>query len=281
LDHLSRYFGCELALEQREVELHGIRFCCVPYRSLSSEVFKNPDYSSSLYNILVVHAAADGEGLPDWARYDHTRLDRTSLQNPAACLRLLGHIHIHKAISKNAYYSGAIERLTWGEISNTPSIYLHRINTVSGVIKTESHPIDKMGVQGVPRPALNLEIDCAKDSAQESVEAAHSILEENTLEDCLVQLHLKHVDRDIYSTHFEEALTTRATKRKAFALKTKIETRQAEELKKAQDNLSTLAEQIPGQALIDNYRNFATSTGNEDLADLGAELIAQTVPNAE
>jgi DNA repair exonuclease SbcCD nuclease subunit len=197
------------------------------------------------------------------------------LQNPDSCLRLLGHIHVHQAISEKAYYCGALERLTWGEILNDPAIYIHKVYD-DGQITTESLKISEMGAEGVPRPAINLTLECKEMSSEEAIEAAHAALDAQPLDEHLVQLTLKDAPRDIYAIHYEDSLTKRALQRAAFALKVRVriieDTMPISQLTGEDPSIS---DPVPGVALSEAYRGFAQETGDDDLIELGASIIAE------
>jgi len=275
LQHLARYFGCHVALEQTAIEVAGVRVICVPYRTLSAGDLQPLDCSDLMPNLLVCHADADGDDLPDFAQYSYVRLPRANLFDPRVSLRMLGHVHIHQSIGENAYYSGALERLTFGEIANDPAVYVHRLYP-GGEVVTESVRVADMGDPEVPRPAQNLFLDCSEMEAGNLVEAAHAYLDDHQLDDALVQLTLTGAPREIYSVHYEDALQKRARKRGAFALKIRVQVRD-DELAADERSDAELpdVEQVPGAALSEAYRLFASKTGNEDLSDLGCRLIAQ------
>jgi DNA repair exonuclease SbcCD nuclease subunit len=274
LEHLARYFGCHVALEQSSIEVAGIQICAVPYRTLSSGDFQTPDYSSEVPNLLVVHADADGDDLPDFAQYSYVRLPRAALFDQRSALRLLGHVHVHQSIGERAYYSGALERLTFGEIRNDPSVYVHRLFP-DGRVETESVRVADMGEPNVPRPALDLTLDCSEMEAGNVVDAAHAHLEAHPLDEALVQLTLAGAPREIYSVHYEEALNKRASKRGAFALKVRVRLREDELADNAAGDELPDMEHVPGAALSEAYKVFASAKGDSDLSELGCQLIAQ------
>ena len=274
LQHLSRYFGCHVALEQSEIQIADLNLCCVPYRTLSLGEYREPEYSSQMPNLLLVHSTVDGDGLPEFAQYDHTRLPRSELFDPRSSLRMLGHIHIHGSVGEKAYYCGAPERLTWGEIQNEPAIYLHHLYP-DGRVETESVLISDMSPSGeVPRPSVVLQVDCAEMEALVALEKAQTLIEETPMEEALVHLTLQNAPSDIYSLHYEEALGKRAAQRGALAFKPKVQVRELEELAQADAGLDDDIH-IPGAALSESYRAFAKDQGEEDLIQLGCDLIAQ------
>lgn len=273
LQHLSRYFGCHVALEQSEIQIAGVNLCCVPYRTLSLGEYREPEYSGDMPNLLLVHATVDGDGLPEFAQYDHTRLPRSELFDPRSALRLLGHIHIHGSVGENAYYCGAPERLSWGEIRNTPSFYMHELHP-DGRVESKSIALADIAPGGdVPRPTQILELDCSEMEAQIALEAAQTLIEENPMDGALALLQLKNAPADIYSLHYEEALGKRAGAMGALAFRAKVEVRELEELAQAEVDLDQV--HVPGAALGDAYRRFAKESGDQELIELGCELIAQ------
>lgn len=277
LEHLERYFGCQVALTQQEFEIADLHIAAVPYRALSTGEFESPQYPADTPSLLVVHATVDGEGLPDFAQYDYTRLSRRDLFDPGAQLRLMGHIHIHQSVGDNAYYCGAPERLTWGEITNTPAYYLHEIDD-SGRVETRSVPMSEIGVEGVPRPTTLLSVDCSDLTGQVAVEKAASLIEQADCDGHLLQMTFRDCPADIYSLHYEEILGKRASKAGALAFRPRILLREEEDLARP---TQVSLEQVPGAAISEAYREFAKQTGDEDLSELGCELIAQQLGEVE
>ncbi len=274
LIHLPRHFGVHVALEQDEIELAGVRFCCIPYLALSAGELRPVQHSPSGPDVLVAHAAADADDMPDFAKYDRTRLPRTVLHDPAAPLRLLGHIHIHQQVSPGAYYSGALERLTWGEIVNEPAVYVHRLHP-DGTVHTESVRVADMGTPGVPRPAADIAVDGAGLSAEDALDAAVAALDAADLEGRIVRLTVTGAPQDIYSSGVAETLTKRAGARGALSFRPKIVFAPDEAGDAAQARASEDAAPAPGAALSEQFRVFAAGRGEDELAKLGAALIAQ------
>lgn len=277
LQHLERYFGCQVALDQQSLEIADLHVHAVPYRTVSMGEFETPDYSEGAPNLLVVHAAVDGDDMPDFAQYDYTRLSRKDLFDPGANLRLLGHIHIHQPVGDQAFYCGSPERLTWGEITNTPAFYLHDVYE-DGKIDSRSVKMEEIGVQGIPRPATLLSVDCSDLTAQVALEKAVSEIEAADCDGHLLQLTFENCPADIYSLHYEELLGKRASAAGALAFRPRILLREEDDLARpAQVDI----EQVPGAALSEAYRDFAKQSGDEDLAELGCELIAQQLGEVE
>lgn len=277
LEHLERYFGCRVVLEQETLEMADLSISAVPYRTLSTGEFEEPDYSSETPNLLVVHAAVDGDDMPAFAQYDYTRLSRSHLFDERACLRMLGHIHIHQSVGENAYYCGAPERLTWGEIQNTPAIYLHSVHE-DGRVETKSVPISEMGVEGVPRPVTLLEIDGSELTGEVALEKATSMIDEAEIDGHLLQLTVRDAPADLYALHYEELLGKRASVRGALAFRPRILLREEDDLTRP---VAVSVEQVPGAALSEAYRSFAEANDDKDLADLGCQLIAQQLGEVE
>lgn len=279
LQHLERYFGCHVALHQTEFDLQGLRICAIPFRSLSTGEMREPDYSSETPNVLICHADADGDDLPDFAQYGFARLPRPDLFDDRSCLRLLGHVHIHQSIGPNAYYCGAIERLNWKEIVNTPAVYVHEV-WPDGKVETRSVTVAEMGADPlIPRPALVLDLDCAEIETGNLIDAAIAHLDAQQMEDHLVHLTLSNAPNDLYSINYEDALRSRARQRKAFELEIKPQLREEEAPPEVDEAILTSG-RVPGAALSEQYRAFAAQSGEQDLADLGCELIAKACGEA-
>ena len=273
LQHLENYFGCHVMLEQSEMEIAGIQVCAVPYRTLSTGELRDPDYSDQIPSLLVVHADADGDDLPDFAKFSYVRLPREKLFDPRAQLRLLGHVHIHQQIGEHAYYSGALERLTWGELPNDPAVYVHRIYE-DGRVETETVLVSSMGDGSAPRPALDLTLNCQEMEAGNVVDAALAKLEASQLDEHLVRITMQNAPQDLYAINYEETLIRRAMQRGAFALKARVQLREDKEFIPDAETLEQLPQE-PGAALSEHYRGFAERNGDKDIADLGCQLIAQ------
>jgi DNA repair exonuclease SbcCD nuclease subunit len=266
LQHLQRYFDCEVITEQRSLDIGGVRFECIPYRTLSSGLFTAPDWSTEVPNIVVAHATADGAELPDFAKYDNTRLPASVTHADEVTLGLLGHIHVHREVAPRVYYSGALERLTWGEIENEPSVYVHRVNGINSV-DTESVPLRTMGDPLVPRPAEHVTVACAQLDAQQSVEAAEAALDVHAVAEGLLQLTLEGAPREINALPFEETLTARAKRKQVFALKVRTHLRAGAAWAFEETELQ------PGATLADTYAGWAGQHGYADIAETGARLI--------
>jgi DNA repair exonuclease SbcCD nuclease subunit len=266
LQHLERYFECEVVTEQRAIDLGGVRFECVPYRTLSSGLFETPDWSAEVPNVVIAHATADGAELPDFAKYDHTRLPASVTHADEVTLGLLGHIHVHREVAPRVYYSGALERLTWGEIENEPSVYVHRIAGVNDV-STESVPIRTMGDATIPRPAQHVTVPCNELDAQQSVEAAEAALTTHAEGGGLLQLTLAGAPREINALPYEETLTALAKRREVFAIKVRTHLRAGAEWAFEETELQ------PGATLADTYAGWATRNGHAEVAEIGARMI--------
>jgi len=277
LEHLGRYFGCHVSLEQQTLEIADLRILTIPYRTLSLGIMKEPDYSDQVPNLLVVHAAVDGDDMPDFAKYDYTRLARKDLFDQRASARLLGHIHIHQSVGENAFYCGAPERLTWGEITNTPAFYLHQISD-DGSVVSNSVKMEEIGVDGVPRPASLLSVNCADLTAQVAVEKAAQLIDEADCDGHLLQVTFENCPADIYNLNYEDLLGKRAAKAGALAFRPRVLLRPEDDL--ARPALPSV-DHVPGAALSEAYRDFAQKSGNQDLAELGCDLIAQQLGEVE
>lgn len=283
LEHLQRYFNANVCLDQQTIEVAGLAFHVVPYRPLSRGLLAPvADLPSDVPTLLVAHCTVEGEGLPDFAKYDHTRLPRSVLGDERFSARLLGHIHINQQVGPDAWYAGAPERLTWGEIRNEPAILVHTVHP-DGRVETERVPISQMGVEGVPRPARVIVVDGSQLTAEQALESAVSQLRAGSGEGELVSMFLDQVDREIFALHYEKPLQEAADKLGVFALRVKVDVRDDEEaeLLAAASGAQAGADPAPVGTLAETYRRFAVARGEEDLMELGASLIAQAAGEAE
>lgn len=275
LQLLARYFDCHVALEQQQLELCGINLCLIPYRAISTRSLEPITFSEQLPNLLVAHCSADTSELPpELVKYDPTKLERSTLFDPRFSASLLGHVHIHRHFGERAYYPGPLERLKWDEITNEPAIFLHRLHP-DGTVSSESVRVADMGEEGVPRPAVVLQLDCKELASVHIPEAALELLESSQLEEALVQLSLTDAPLDLYEHLYEEVLAKRAKQRGAFDFR--LQVKLVEEQAPQHDQVEYSAvDPAPGASLSEAFREFARAHDAEDLADLGAQLIAAT-----
>jgi hypothetical protein len=278
LEHLPRYFGVHLALEQQAFELEGVLFHCVPYRAVSNGALSALEPSREMRNVLIAHSNVLGSAMPaDLERHDHTILPAAIARHEAIDLGMLGHIHLHQEIEQGAglYYSGALERLTWDEVENDPSIYVHRLYE-NGTVETESIRVADMGTPLVPRPTTVLTVECAGLTAREAVEAAHAQVGPLDLEQHMVQIVFRDAPHDMNSVSYEGPLSKLIRDRGASVSRFK----QIDSIMTVEEKIEEMTDErsrgslAPGATIADRFSRFCSDRDtSEALRMLGAELI--------
>lgn len=277
LEHLARYFDCTVVLEQQEVEMAGVRLLCAPYRAVSTGLVEW-DYSEEVPNLLLAHATVDVPGFR-WAKFDAHLLPASELEEERVALTLLGHIHIHEQVAPGSFYSGSPERLNWGEIGNQPAFWVHDLGG-DGSVSSHSVLIKDLGVPLTPRPVAQLEIQCGELDGPGAIAAAQARLEKLDLEEGLLSLRLLGAHPELLQLPWMEELQRAWRARGILECRTRPEFRSVEGLlslglSAGEEGGSNPLSELPGGALSNSYEAYANERGEDELAELGAALIAQ------
>lgn len=155
---LLRHAGVQIYFEQATVDIAGVRLHLVPYRTLSRArrgriEIADFDFSPTLPNVLMAHGTVEGV-MPD-----EVLIPKLWIDDPRFELVMLGHIHQHRQLNERAFYSGAIERLGFGEEPETPAFWIHEIED-GKLVASESVTVESLGLPLTPRPMWTVEVDC-------------------------------------------------------------------------------------------------------------------------
>jgi DNA repair exonuclease SbcCD nuclease subunit len=250
---------------QMRVQLADLEICCLPYRAITSQQL-SPKAAAGT-QLLVAHASCDAPGLPAFAAWDHTRLSVNWLET--STLSCLGHLHVHQQAGPCGWYSGAPERLTWGEINNEPSVYWHTLHS-DGRTQTRSVTIKELSAGASPRPAFHITVDVEGLQGEEALQAAQAQLQAQPLEDALVRLSLQNCGPALGSLDAKRQLENIARRAGALLSRVELSARPAEQ----QQTITATSLPAGGSGLAGNFRQFAQQQGASDgIAALGAALI--------
>lgn len=272
--HLRDHFGCSVAMEQELIEIEGMPFHCIPYRTLSRNLMDTIKWSKK-DNILVAHCNVDAPKMPDFAQYDNVRLGKDVLRDDKVILALLGHIHIHQQVTPNAWYCGAPDRLTWGEIDNTPAWLLHTIS--DGTISSQSVAI-------AARSAHHIQINCDDLDIHESLQYLLDTLAatHDNFEDSLVKISINNVPRGFHGLPYNAEIQAFMHSKNTFDWKPSVHIRddidqtisRGETVEEGK--VTALQAWSAGTGSLQHaWQQYSEDFNCEDLKDLGSALIAR------
>lgn len=166
--YLSEKHGLDLHLEQSHVDLGGLRLHLVSYRVISRAQAGRGELKPFEFagrgDVLVAHGYAPGDGVPDIPEGVETLIPAEWLNDPRFELVMLGHVHSHAEIAPHVFYAGSIERRNFGEAEQRPGFWVHEL-TDAKLVGSQSVWIDQLSEDDhnpIPRPMIDLEIDCAE-----------------------------------------------------------------------------------------------------------------------
>lgn len=168
LMHLAEFFGATVALEQDEVCAHGVRLHLVPYGALARAAMGEPLAQFGLEaagpHVLVAHGYVPSASLRPVP--ERVQLPLEVIRDPRWSAVMLGHIHRHVALEEGpAYYSGALEHLTFGEADATAGrVWWHEI-AADGSCATTSLALADVD-SAVPRPVRVVRLEDAGEVAE-------------------------------------------------------------------------------------------------------------------
>lgn len=151
--------GIDVYLGQTTLDFPEARLHLVPFRALSRSLrgkdLDEFDFAKDKANVLVSHGAVDAPGIFE----ESVMIPKLWIEDPRFALVMLGHIHQHRQINERTFYSGAVEHLGFGEIKEKPGFWIHELNE-TGLVESTSVLIKDLGVKGVPRPMVELKVEC-------------------------------------------------------------------------------------------------------------------------
>lgn len=272
---LSGYAGVQLAsLEYQTWDIGSLRFHALPYRLVARVAAGRAEYPVFDWrqdggNVLIAHGYAPGGDigdLPDPALLP-TAITRDEHRWECICL---GHIHTHQQLDEQGrmFYPGTLERLTWGDIDETPGMWIHHFDDDGSLQRSESVLIADI-VPGFPRTMQQLHYDAnGKDIDVVGREVQAFLLELPDIEGSLVQLTLDGVDdafrSSTYSHQWEQAFL------QAGGLHLETHSRSADIEQLLDAELSATPEQLH-QA----WAHYATNIERTDLVALGENILEE------
>lgn len=276
LTHLAEFFGCELFLEQGQLDIAGVRLHLLPYEAVAlhctgKQSLAALDWSSECPNVIVGHAYAMGSAVK--SPPEQICLPGDLLRDPRASLVLLGHIHQHVALEPGGriFYSGAAERRNFGEADDEPGMWLHTLSP-TGELQSESVPLVSLGVEGMPRELVILRF------AQEdqTIEALGQLIQERTrrlaeagrLDGAIVRIQVTSADALLRQSSAPSTWGNRI--KRAGAAAADVQLFAAETPKLAE------AEMGPTEGRLDDaLREYLKAAEADDLTELAAEIFEE------
>jgi DNA repair exonuclease SbcCD nuclease subunit len=271
LQFLSKHHG--LTLLAGQMDIAGVRLHGVPYRTLSRAErmdldLPQFDFAADKSNILMTHGYA--EGTFDLLDHQELIIPQSWLEDDRFDLVCLGHIHIHRQISKDRpiFYSGSTERRNFGEAEQRPGFYVHEIGGAS-----KSVYLDQLGDGSIPRPMLVKEIDTSEMTSKQLDDCVCKIIDELPVDEMMLKLKLFNVSSQLDRTRARDAWRRRFRAKGGFYLDAVTQTRQIRELLDIKfaappvDLLSALTDFLSAQT-------YASDDERERIQNLASEIYA-------
>jgi exonuclease SbcD len=213
LQLFSEIEGVHVAESGKEIFVFpemGVSVTCLPHAALANmeNLSLRADDRFS-HNILVAHAQVNEGWVSDFGGID---VDLRALAPHEWDYIALGHVHLHRAVGRNAVYSGALEHTSaniWGEARELKGFL--EVSLPSG--KRTFHPLTS------PREIVVLEpVDASGLEPQALMETISERLEgvSGGVEGKIVRLSLTNISRETYRNLDHKAL--RALRAKALHL---------------------------------------------------------------
>lgn len=273
--------GALIYLRQETEDIAGVRLHLVPFRALSRAQkpggFLEPfDFSDTIPNILVAHASVEGKAFQS----EEVEVPLEWVEDERFDLVLLGHIHDRALkVSDQAFYSGAIERLNFGEIDKVPGFYLHRFSGPANK-QRESEEVtiaalaSARGLEYTPRPLQVFRVDAEGKSLEEVDVAVRAILADpDRVAGAMVRLIIKSVSAAFSKSRlrldWQEAFASAG----GFDLEIVAQTHNVGELLDV-DFATPPVDLSSAFSLFLGEQSFATEEERRELIELGSEVLA-------
>lgn len=277
---LAEEFGdCVLFLEQGHYDLAGVRFHCLPFEAIA-DLVRSADNQLDPFewapcNVLVAHAYADGANIA--SPPEDVKIPPSVIHDPHFSGVLLGHVHEHAQLDPdgNAYYPGALDRLTFKETLQTPTFYLHEIDPASSDATVGLAPAmttREVVIEGV-RPFLELTVDQQDRSLEELDAQVRELmtraLAEPGLGGVVVVLRVMNADSQLRASAYRNFWQAHLRTLGGLWLELDIQTRTLRELMDVDFADVTGSE---NGTMQQRWRDFLKGQDREDLLELAMRL---------
>ena len=200
--------GADIYLEPATVDIDGVRLHLMPFRALArlgrpdAEPYEF-DFSSTLTNLLVAHASTEGYSFRD----EPVEIPARWVEDERFAACLLGHIHEPRQLKgTRAFYSGAVERLDFGERGMDPGFYLHTFTDgklVESRFVTVAELARDAGVELTPRPMHQIVIEAEGKTLEEIDTKARARLTSPDIRGSIVKLLVHNVSAAFAKSHLK------------------------------------------------------------------------------
>jgi hypothetical protein len=279
----EEFEGCHLFLEQGHWDFMGIRFHCLPFEAIA-ELQRSDDAQLAPFewagcNVLVAHAYADGANIS--SPPEDVKIPPRVLHDERFSGVLLGHVHEHTQLDPggNAFYCGALDRLTFKEASlgQAPAFWVHEIDPNSGDalegLSPAMHSRDVLIGTGdiKPRPFSTIIIEQDGMTLEELDQVVLSRLDSVLAEHpgAVVTLSIVGADPQLRSSAYRAQWLRHARSRSALWLEPDFQTRTLHEL---MDTQFEDADDPDKGTMLQRYRDFLRKQGREDLLPLATQF---------
>lgn len=185
LVHLAKYFDALLFLEQGYVDVgDDLRVHCLPYFDIARHCdgrapLQDFELAEDRINVLAAHAYAYGPNLN--ARPESVVVPPELVEGDDFKLVMLGHVHQHVKLSPtgHAFFSGALDRLTFGEMDTKPAYWLHHIEQ-GELVGSDSIALSTLGIPNQPRPFFEIRVAQGERTVDETSRVVLNRLEQQT-----------------------------------------------------------------------------------------------------
>jgi DNA repair exonuclease SbcCD nuclease subunit len=272
----QEFEDCVLFLQQGHWDYQGVRFHCLPFEAIAelgrSEDARLEPFEYAPCNVLVAHAYADGANIS--SPPEDIKVPPVVVHDPHFSGVLLGHVHEHTRldVGGNAFYCGALDRLSFKEAATgkLPAFWIHDLDPTSADALTgvpavmESHDI-LIGTDDIkPRPFAQIVIDQDIMTMEELDEIVRERIE-HVLADhpgAVLTLRIANADPQLRSSAYKTQWLKHARAHSALWLEPDFQTKTLHEL------MDTQFEDIENSdkgTMQQRWRDFLRDQGREDL----------------
>jgi DNA repair exonuclease SbcCD nuclease subunit len=269
---LAEEFGdCVLFLQQGHWDFEGVRFHCLPFEAIADLVRDGGNelapFDWAPCNMLVAHAYVDGANIA--SPPEDVKVPPAIIHDPHFSGVMLGHVHEHAQLDPggNAYYPGALDRLTFKETLQTPTFYIHEIDPASADATTGLAPVmntEEVVIEGV-RPFLELVIDQQEMTLEELDVAVVALmgraLAGPDLDGVVVVLRIVNADGQLRASSYRTSWQNHLRQLGGLWLELDIETRTLRELMD-QDFADVTGSE--NGTMQQRWRDFVRAQGGDD-----------------
>jgi DNA repair exonuclease SbcCD nuclease subunit len=280
--------GAIVHLDQTALDIAGVRLHLVPFRSLERGLrgggwLDEFEFSGEQPNILVAHGSVEGFNF----RQDEVEIPSWWIEDDRFALICLGHIHERQRLGETrAFYSGALERLNFGERNEVPGFYVHSLDDAGVLISSREVTIAELAeryeVPFTPRPMLQWKINAADLTLEELDEQVRAeITDPAKVDGAMAKLVVSNVSAAFTRESYRKNWLALFSEAGGLDLEPKVHTSAVESLLGDGDFAAPPVDLAEGfadfmgeQELVDDDRAALVALGREILSAAHEMLIA-------